>query len=312
MRSMRISRTVLVHGARCAALALLTLALPAMAQAQGGGTLAQVRARGAINLGYLPNAKPMSFRDAAGNADGYAIALCKAVAEAVKAQLAMPGLAVQFVPLTDADPGRSLQSGRVDMICVPVEETLARRATMNFSLPVFLGGSGLLIRRDAPATFRNVLEGRDVRAQPLWRGSPQLALLAKRTFVVVPGTASERWLRTRARELKVNSNIVTAPTLASGLEKVRSGEADAFLAERSVLLDLARNDNDVMVLDRVVAPSTHALVLRRNDDDFRLLVDRVLSGLYRSGKIDALYTQYLGNEKAGTREWFRQAALPDG
>ena len=312
MRSMRISRRILAHAPRCAALALLALALPVMAQAPAGGTLAQVRARGAINLGYFPNARPMSFRDDAGNADGYTIALCRAVADAVKAQLAMPGLAVHFVPLADADAGRNVQSGSIDLVCAPIQPTLARRAAMSFSLPVFLGGTGILVRRDAPPSFVDLVEGRNLAQKPLWRGSPQLQLLAKRDFVVVAGTASERWARARARELNVNNTITPVPTLAAGLQRVKNRETTGFLADRSVLLDLARNDNDLMVLDRVVAPSMHALVLRRNDDDFRLLVDRTLSGMYRSGRIDALYVQYFGKEKAGTRDWFRTLALPEG
>ena len=197
------------------------------------------------------------------------------------------------------------------MVCAPVEATLARRARMSFSIPVFLGGSGFLVRRDAPKAFRDLMEGKATRQQPLWRGSPQLAGLVQRDFAVIGNTASERWLRTRARELHVNANITTVPTLAAGLQRVQNGESAAFVADRSVLLDLARNHNDVMVLDRVVDPTTYALALHRNDDDFRLLVDRTLSGLYRSGKIDSLYGQYFGEAKAGTREWFRQVGLRD-
>lgn len=291
----------------CAAFAL-AIALPA--QAQDGGTLAKVRSSGMITFGYFPNARPVSFTDASGNADGYAVALCREVATAAKAQLGLSNLAVKFVPLSPA-ASADQQLGQVDVVCAPVEATLARRARMSFSLPVFLGGSGFLVRRDAPKTFLDILEGKATKQQPLWRGSPQLALLAKRNFAVIGNTASDRWLRTRARDLKVNANITTVPTLAAGLQRVQSGESDAFVADRSVLLDLARNNNDVMVLDRVVDPTTYALALRRNDDDLRLLVDRTLSGMYRGGRIDAVYAQYFGEAKAGTREWFRQVALRD-
>jgi ABC-type amino acid transport substrate-binding protein len=217
---------------------------------------------------------------------------------------------VKFVPLS-AGADLAVQAGQVDMVCAPVEATLARRARMSFSLPVFLGGSGFLIRRDAPRTFRDLMEGKATRQQPLWRGSPQLAGLVQHDFAVIGNTASERWLRTRARELHVNAHITTVPTLAAGLQRVQDGESAAFIADRSVLLGLARDAHDVTVLDRVVDPTTYALALRRNDDDLRLLVDKTLSGLYRTGRIDAIYGQYFGEEKAGTREWFRQVGLRD-
>jgi ABC-type amino acid transport substrate-binding protein len=291
----------------CAALAL-AFATPALAQESG--TLAKVRSSGTITFGYFPNARPVSFTDAAGNADGYAVALCRGVAAAAKSQLGLSNLAVKFVPLS-AGADQAVQLGQVDMVCAPVEATLARRARMSFSLPVFLGGSSFLVRRDAPKAFRDLVEGKATRQQPLWRGSPQLAGLVPHDFAVIGNTASDRWLRTRARELHVNANISTVPTLAAGLQRVQNRESAAFVADRSVLLGLARDAHDVTVLDRVVDPTTYALALRRNDDDLRLLVDRTLSGLYRSGKIDGLYGRYFGEEKAGTREWFRQVGLPD-
>jgi len=311
MRTKRIVRGFRSTGLRVAVVALLAFAAPAFAQLPGG-TLDHVRARGGINFGYFPNARPVSFQDASGNADGYAVALCQAVADAVKAQLKMPNLAVHFVALSDNDAGRKVQMGDIDMVCAPIQPTLARRATMSFSLPVFQGGTSILVRHDAPHQLVDAIEGKKIAQGPLWRGSPMQVLVAKRDFAVLAGSASERWAKTRAKELRVNSTFTPVTSLAAGLQRVKDGASLGFLADRTVLLDLARNDDSVMVLDRTVAPSRHALVLRRNDDDFRLLVDRVLSGLYSSGQIDGVYAKYFGKEQDATRDWFRMVALPNG
>jgi glutamate/aspartate transport system substrate-binding protein len=43
----------------------------------------------------------------------------------------------------------------------------------------------------------------------------------------------------------------------------------------------------------------YGLVLRRNDADFRLVVNRTLAGLYRSGQYKQLYDRWFG--RSGVR-----------
>jgi len=266
--------------------------------------------RNSLTFGYFPNARPLSFRDDAGNADGYAVALCRGVAAVARMELKRPALQASFVPV-GADAMEQLRSGRIDVLCAPVEATLARRADASFSLPVFRGGTGILMRRDANAELRKVLEGRTPESQPVWRGSPVVPVLNQRRFVVVAGSSSERWATARKEELKVNSILIPVPDLATGLEKVRSGEADGFLSDRSVLLDLARKDDDVVVLNSVYNHVPMALAMRRGDEDLRLLVDLTLSRLYRTGRIDGVYAKWFGKPDSATRAWFQETAEPE-
>jgi ABC-type amino acid transport substrate-binding protein len=57
----------------------LACASPAMA-----ATLDRMRQTGKITLGYRADARPFAYRDEIGNADGYAVALCKEVAARLK------------------------------------------------------------------------------------------------------------------------------------------------------------------------------------------------------------------------------------
>jgi ABC-type amino acid transport substrate-binding protein len=313
---------------RLALLAALALApLPLLAQAPAPepaaaaapapaaqGTLDRVRSSGTLSLGYFVGAKPLSFQDSAGNADGYSVALCREIAAAVKSELGMSDLSVRFVPVA-ADAFDALKDGRIDLMCGPSQPTISRRAMASFSIPVYLGGTSALVRKDAAAALRAKLDGRaPPPTQPVWRGQPQIAGLGERKFVVVPGTASERWLKARLQELGVKSVVTTVPNLAAGVQAVASGGADALLADRSLLVDLVRNDpagQYLVVGDRNVDFKTVSLAVRRNDEDFLLLVDKTLSRLYRSGKADAVYGKYLGTADASTREWLRRTAEPE-
>ena len=63
-------------------------------------TLDRIRESGSIKLGYLADARPFSFRNEAGAAEGYAVTLCQQVADQVKKGLALPSLSVEWVPVT--------------------------------------------------------------------------------------------------------------------------------------------------------------------------------------------------------------------
>ena len=292
-----------------AVLAFATLAAPPV---QAQATLAQARETGTLRLGYLPGARPLTWRNDSGAPEGYAISLCHLIAEAVRLELKQPGLKVDFIPLNE-DPVEAIRGGRIDMSCTPMQATLSRRASADFSIPVMPGGTGILVRRNVSPALRNLLEGRKAGAQPIWRGSPQLAVLQQRDFAVVAGTGPERLLQERRREVGVNFRITPVKSLAEGLARVVDGKSDALVSDRSVLLDLAKHGagaGEVAVLDREFEPTTYAFPMRR-DADFRLLVDRVLSRAYRTGKFEQLFVMHFGPQSDSTRMFFRRVGEPD-
>lgn len=299
-------------------LLMVAVMAPSMlfAQTQGpaAGTLDRIRASGKITFGYYANARPVSFQDASGKLNGYAINLCRLIAADVQSKLGLPNLETAFVPVDATERYNAVKDGRIDLACGPSEETLARRAEVSYSIPVLSSGIGILVRRDSPAAFRDLLEGREAAARPVWRGSPRLQVLEQKRFAVISGSSAERLLAERRSELNVNAFISVVPDLATGIRQVVDGRADAFVSDRTVLLDLAQTDpagSQVMVLNRVFDRESLSFVLGRNDEDFRLLVDTTLSRLYRSGKIDAIYAQFFGAPDPAMREWFRKTGLPD-
>ena len=64
------------------------------------------------------------------------------------------------------------------------------------------------------------------------------------------------------------------------------------------------------VLDTLFTFVPAAFPIERGDEDFRLLVDTVISELYRSGEIEQVHQKYLGNLREGARLLFPIYALP--
>lgn len=299
-----------------AAAVLLAIGALALAAPAAGATLDQVKERGQLRLGYRVDAVPLSFRDPAGKPAGYSVELCKDVADAVKAELGLPNLAVEWVPVTAEGRLDRLAAGEIDLLCGATTATLARRAKVSFSLPIFPGGIGVLVRADAPARLRDVLAGRAQPDRPAWRGSPTQVLQAK-NFAVVRGTTAAGWLEKRKKELQVIAQTTAVESYDAGVRAVLERKSDAFFGDRILLLMALQSNEaqaDLVLLDRLFTFEPVALALPRGDEDLRLLVDRTLSRLYRSGEIEHLYATWCGAgapPDSDARAFFRMNALPE-
>lgn len=293
---MKFERLAAVFAVACFAIA----AMPASA-----ATLDRIMETGSIRLGYLTDARPFSFRSDSGAAEGYAVALCQRVADQAKEELALPGLRVDWVPVSFEDRLTDVQQGNIDLLCAPTSATLARRQDVSFSIPIMAGGNRAVVRADAPAVLREALsESKSTRA--VWRGTPAAKVLKGTSFAVVSGTTSAKWLEGRRAALQVDARIVPVADYRSGLQQLLDGKVDVFFGERSVVLG-ALNDSereDLVVLDRLFTHEPLALALARGDEDFRLLVDRSLSELYASSAFGELYKQWYGEFDDKARTYF--------
>ena len=259
-------------------------------------TLDRVRAAGKIVLGYRTDAGAMSSRDASGQPTGYAVALCGKVAEALKANLSLPSLAVEWVAIGAGYA--DLEQHRVDLICSADKVTLAHRAAASFSIPVFPGGISALLSTSASNDLRLALEERPPPYQPLWRGTPPPAL-AHRTYAALGGSATLDALKERLTSLRLTASVASVDSYQTGVAAVRKGQVDVLFGDRAQLLEAVAHSadaKDLRVLSRryAFAPVTSsdigpelslAFALARNDDDFRLAVDRALTQRLRRSAI---------------------------
>jgi ABC-type amino acid transport substrate-binding protein len=158
-----------------------------------------------------------------------------------------------------------------------------------------------------------VLAGRAQTFHPVWRASA-LQVLRARDFSVVSGTTSQTWLAQRMKDLDVVAGVAPVGSYGEGLQRVIDRRSDVFFGERAILLDAAKRRDggrDLRVIDRLFTYEPVALTLPRGDDDFRLMVDRALSRLYRSAAIGPIYTAAFGEPDAATLDFFRWNALPE-
>jgi polar amino acid transport system substrate-binding protein len=292
----------------CIALSSAVTVVASVLPAAGASaaTLERIKSAGAFNLGYVDGLAPFSVTTGENTASGYSIDLCQHVVDAVKQQLALPQLKVNFVPIEADQAPQKLSSGEIDLVCTAASDSLERRKKVSFSVPVFNGGVGVLVRQDADQALMNVLNGKVAIEGPKWRAAINGGL-ANKTFAVAGGSVSEAWVRQQIARLGVVATITTVRDPDKGVQLVNDHQADAYFSERTLLQSYAaepENAGRLMVVDRIFTYEPLALSMARNDDDFRLVVDSALSALYRSGEIGALYSHYFGPFDDNARRLF--------
>ena len=78
---------------------------------------------------------------------------------------------------------------------------------------------------------------------------------------------------------------------------MREGEIDAFASDHVVLVGLvltSKEPGNFFVSSELFSFEPFALAVKRNDADFRLVADRVLSHLNRTGQIGEIYDKWFG------------------
>jgi ABC-type amino acid transport substrate-binding protein len=278
---------------RLAWIVAVALVLPVSAAAQ---TLERVRDSGVLKIGYREDAAPYSYKNAIGQPAGYTIALCQAVATDIADEVGLAELAIEYVPVGTEDRFTALQEGRIDLLCGATTATLTRRALIDFSIPTFIDGAGVLLRADGPDTF---------------------AELAGKTVGVRAATTTEEALRNTLQHRGMDATVVPVDSHEDGLAKLKAGEITAYFADQAILIFLAARSGapqDLKVAEGQFSLEPYALGLRRGDNDFRLVVDTSLSRLYRSGEVDRIFKNSFGanaTQSEALRALYLISALPE-
>ncbi|PTQ66902.1 amino acid ABC transporter substrate-binding protein [Pseudomonas sp. GV071] len=282
--------------------------LPAIA---GADTLERVRSSHTLTLGYLPDFAPFSS-DSGGKPEGYAIELCNQVADYLRHQPGLDAVKVQFKAVSRAESITAVSSGSIDLLCTPTPQTLERRKTVSFSIPVYTAGLAAVVRQNAADDLVRVLNGETAHEGPTWRATINRGI-ARHTFATTAGGVTEAWIHQQVNRLGVVVNLISVSNDADGVRQVAQGNADAFFSERMLLKHYLSQDPDgakLKVLNRIFDYSPTAMALPRGDEDFHLLVDSALSALYRSGEIDQAYSRYFGPPDKTLQDLHKVYALP--
>ena len=265
----------MLHRSNAASLlAGISCALPALALA---GTLEQIKKSGEIRIGYRTDAPPLAFNDASGQAAGYSVDLCKRIATAVKEELKLADLKVTFVPLTSANRIDAIVQNKADIECGATTVTLSREEKVDFTLMTFVTGGSLLSLADSNVNALGDVSGKSV--------------------VVVTGTTSEAALKTALTKNLIDAKVVAVASREEAMKQLEAKQVVAFASDQIVLIGQIMQSTDpkkYSLARETFSYEPYAFVVRRDDSDFRLVANRAIAQVYRTGQIEQVYGRWFG------------------
>jgi glutamate/aspartate transport system substrate-binding protein len=262
---------------RLVAIPVLAMALLAVPPAAEASTLERIKETGTIRIGYRQDQPPMSFADDKGEPAGYTIDLCTKVVTAVKEALKLDDIKVEHVAVTPGDRFEALTSEKIDLLCGATTKTLSRMEQVDFTQLTFGTGGSLLSLSKQPIANVSDLSGKKV--------------------AVAKDTTTIEALQASITRSVSDAKVVPVQSVEEGMALLEKGEVAALAADQIVLVGLviqAKDRSKFVVSRELFSYEPFALAVRRNDADFRLIADRVLSQLYRSEEIGSIYRKWFG------------------
>ena len=256
------------------------------------GTLARVRAAGAVTIAYRESSVPFSYLSARGEPIGYSIELCKKLAEAIGGELGRE-LALKWLAVTSESRIEAIVSGRADLECGSTTNNLERQKQVAFSPIIFVAGTKLLVKRGSPIrSYRN---------------------LAGKTVVVTAGTTNESAMQEIARRFKIDFRLVTSRDHAQSYARLEAGTADAFATDDVLLYGLLAQrqaKKEYQVVGEFLSYDPYGIMFRKGDPQLADLVKRAFHDLAEDGEIERQYKRWFLQRLPGSGAAAQSLDLP--
>lgn len=241
------------------------------------GTLKAIHERGAVVIGYVKDANLMSFVGADGQPAGYSVDLCRAIAEDAAKAAGLAQTKIQYVPVTLDNRFDMVAGGKVDIECATTTITLSRMEKVDFTNMTFVSGGSLLVKRGS------AIHG--------------VTGLVDESVAVIPGTTTETALRAALEKSYVKTKVVAVKDHPEGIAALQSGKVSAYASDRVILIGLllqAGKVDEFGIADQPFSYEPYGFMVRRNDADFRLVANRTLARLYRTGEVLKVFQRWFG------------------
>jgi len=251
--------------------ATLAVALPAAAEP--GAVLKKIKDTGEITLGYRESSIPFSYLDDKAQPVGYSIELCGKVVDAIKAELKMPNLKVNRQAVTSQNRIPLVANGTVQLECGSTVNNLERQKLVAFSLTTFVVNTKLIVPKSSGIRSLQDLKGRAVAA--------------------TSGTNTMQKLNTINAQTNLGLTLLQGKDHGESFLLVQTGRASAFAEDDILLAGLAANsktprDYQLIAIEGMAA-DPYALMMRRDDPQFKALVDGALAAVLKSGEVEKIY-----------------------
>ena len=239
------------------------------------GTLKKIKDTGAITIGYRESSIPFSYLDDKQQPIGYAMDLCMKVVDAVKAELKMPNLKVNLQPVTSSNRIPLLQNGTIDMECGSTTNSVARQQQVAFGPTYFVINVSAAVKKNS--------------------GIKSMADLNGKTISTTSGTTAVPLLKQHEKTKNADIKEIYGKDHAESFLLLTQDRTAAFVMDDILLagqIANSSNPGDYMILPESLRTEPYSMMLRKDDAQFKALVDKTVGGVMKSGEIDKIYAKW--------------------
>jgi glutamate/aspartate transport system substrate-binding protein len=262
-----------------AGLAIVAAAFALNAHAQElTGTLKKIKDSGMVTIGNRESSLPFSYLDDKQQPVGYSMDLCNKVVDAIKTELKMSALKVQYNPVTSQNRIPLVQNGTVDLECGSTTNSVDRQKQVSFGVTTFVTGVRMLVKANS--------------------GIKDIGDLNGKAVVTTTGTTSDTLIKANEKGKNIDVKNVYGKDHSDSFLQVDSGRAAAFVMDDVLLAGLianSKNPKDFAIVGEALRVEPYGIMIRKDDPQFKALVDKTLSGLMKSGEIVKIYDKWFLN-----------------
>ena len=248
---------------------------PAAADAEPHPVLDRIRSSGRIVLAHRESAVPFSYYDANKKPVGYALDLCRDVAEAVRKHLGLKTIDFAYLPVTPATRIDAITSGKADLECGTTTNNAERRQKVAFTIPHYITGTRFAVRADS-----------DIAELPQFEHHVLVSTTGSTPFKTIASANSDRLL---------GIDVRAVPDNAAAMQMLANKTADGFAMDDVQLYGLiaeSTNPAQFKVVGKFVTIEPLAIMMSKDDAAFKKVVDDEMRHLIRSGDAEKMYTRW--------------------
>lgn len=265
-------------GVRGLLLAGCLLATAADAQTGGEGlspTLAAIKNRHAVHLGYRESSPPFSFLDQANRPIGYSLELCEAIVDEIGVEVDDADLKIEYVKVTSDDRIPAVVQGKIDLECGSTTANAERAKQVSFSPLIFVAGTKLMVPKGSTISAPKDLQGK--------------------TVVVTKGTTNEQAMHAVDKKFALGLKIVASPDHEQSYQMLVDGKADAFATDDILLYGLIarhKSQDKFRVTGDYLSYDPYGIMFRKGEPQLTAVVERTFRKLGSNHDLIPLYNKW--------------------
>ena len=237
--------------------------------------LDRIRTTGRIVLAHRESAVPFSYYDGNKKPVGYALDLCKDVAEAVRKHLGMKAIEIAYLAVTPATRIDAIASGKADLECGATTNNAERRLKVAFTIPHYITGTRFAVRADSPIA--------------------ELSQFEHHVLVSTAGSTPFKTIASANSDRLLGIDVRAVPDNAAAMTMLANKSADGFAMDDVQLYGLIAESPtpaQFKVVGKFVTIEPLAIMLSKDDAAFKKVVDDEMRHLIRSGEGEKIYNRW--------------------